>query len=209
MAATQRPWSGAAYAGPSGPAGWRSIPLWYLVGTEDRAVPPAGQRFMAERANATIEEVPASHASMVSQPEAVTRLILTPSRRHPRISSYGSRQGGVRLTAAGLERAGRAALVVGASFSHHAQGGGIWPDGSWHARPQPYAPHQPSRLLSRPRPATFMHGRLRWLCRLRLVFSRYATVSTVPVSREGQSAWPGISGGMTHSCPAPRFTRLG
>jgi pimeloyl-ACP methyl ester carboxylesterase len=61
----------------SGPPGWRSIPSWYLVGTEDRAIPPAGQRFMAERANATIEEVPASHASMVSQPEAVTRLILS------------------------------------------------------------------------------------------------------------------------------------
>jgi len=77
MAATQRPWSGAGYAGPSGPPGWRSIPSWYLVGTEDRAIPPAGQRFMAERANAQIEEVAASHASMVSQPEAVTRLILS------------------------------------------------------------------------------------------------------------------------------------
>jgi hypothetical protein len=29
MAATQRPWSGAGYATPSGPAGWRSIPSWY------------------------------------------------------------------------------------------------------------------------------------------------------------------------------------
>jgi pimeloyl-ACP methyl ester carboxylesterase len=77
MAATQRPWSGAGYATPSGPPGWRSIPSWYLVGTEDRAIPPAGQRFMAERANARIEEVAASHASMVSQPEAVTRLILS------------------------------------------------------------------------------------------------------------------------------------
>ena len=77
MAATQRPWSGAGYAGPSGPPGWRSIPSWYLVGTEDRAIPPAGQRFMAERGNAQIEEVAASHASMVSQPEAVTRLILS------------------------------------------------------------------------------------------------------------------------------------
>jgi pimeloyl-ACP methyl ester carboxylesterase len=76
MAATQRPWSGAGYAGPSGPPGWRSIPSWYLVGTEDRAIPPAGQRFMAERGTARIEEVAASHASMVSQPEAVTRLIL-------------------------------------------------------------------------------------------------------------------------------------
>jgi pimeloyl-ACP methyl ester carboxylesterase len=77
MAATQRPWSGAAYATPSGPPGWRSIPSWYLLGTEDRAIPPAGQRFMAERGNARIEEVAASHASMVSQPEAVTRLILS------------------------------------------------------------------------------------------------------------------------------------
>jgi hypothetical protein len=77
MAATQRPWSGAGYATPSGPPAWRSIPSWYLVGTEDRAIPPAGQRFMAERGNARIEEVAASHASMVSQPEAVTRLILS------------------------------------------------------------------------------------------------------------------------------------
>ena len=59
-----------------GPAGWRSIPSWYLVGTQDRAIPPAGQRFLAERGNAQIEEVAASHASMVSQPEAVTQLIL-------------------------------------------------------------------------------------------------------------------------------------
>jgi pimeloyl-ACP methyl ester carboxylesterase len=77
MAATQRPWSGAAYATPSGPAGWRSIPSWYLLGTQDRAIPPAGQRFMAERGNARIEEVAASHASMVSQPQAVTQLILS------------------------------------------------------------------------------------------------------------------------------------
>ena len=77
MAATQRPWSGAAAASPSGPPGWRSIPSWYLLGTEDRAIPPAGQRFMAERGNARIEEVASSHASMVSHPEAVTRLILS------------------------------------------------------------------------------------------------------------------------------------
>jgi pimeloyl-ACP methyl ester carboxylesterase len=77
MAATQRPWSGAAAATPSGPPAWRSIPSWYLLGTEDRAIPPAGQRFMAERADARIEEVAASHASMVSQPEVATRLILS------------------------------------------------------------------------------------------------------------------------------------
>jgi hypothetical protein len=32
---------------------------------------------MAERAKASIVELPASHASMVSQPDAVTELILT------------------------------------------------------------------------------------------------------------------------------------
>jgi hypothetical protein len=32
---------------------------------------------MAERATAQIEEVPALHASMVSQPAAATRLVLT------------------------------------------------------------------------------------------------------------------------------------
>ncbi len=67
---------GAAGTAPSGPPAWRSIPSWYLLGTEERAIPPAGQRFMAERAKAQIEEVAASHASMVSQPDAVTRLIL-------------------------------------------------------------------------------------------------------------------------------------
>ena len=50
----------------------------------------------------------------------------------------------------------------------------------WHARPQPQALRQPTRLQSRPRPATFLHGRLRWLHRLPLVVSRHATVSTVP-----------------------------
>lgn len=68
---------GAAGATPSGPPAWRSIPSWYLLGTDDKAIPPATQRFMAERANSRIEEVAASHVSYVSQPEVATRLILT------------------------------------------------------------------------------------------------------------------------------------
>jgi pimeloyl-ACP methyl ester carboxylesterase len=76
MAATQRPWNGAAFGAPSGPPAWKTLPCWYLLGTEDKAIPPATQRFMAERANATIVEVAASHASMVSQPEAATQLVL-------------------------------------------------------------------------------------------------------------------------------------
>jgi pimeloyl-ACP methyl ester carboxylesterase len=77
MAAAQRPYAVSAFAGtPSGPLAWKTLPCWYLLGTEDKAIPPALQRFMAERANATIVEVPASHVSFVSQPEAATQLIL-------------------------------------------------------------------------------------------------------------------------------------
>jgi pimeloyl-ACP methyl ester carboxylesterase len=76
MSATQRPWTAAAFGEPSGPPAWKTIPCWYLLCTEDKAIPAALQRFMAERANARIQEVPASHASMVSQPEAATQIIL-------------------------------------------------------------------------------------------------------------------------------------
>ena len=77
MAATQRPYAVAAFeATPSAPPAWNTLPCWYLLGTEDKAIPPELQRYMAERANATIVEVPASHVSFVSQPEAATQLIV-------------------------------------------------------------------------------------------------------------------------------------
>ena len=80
MAVAQRPFTEAAFGAPSGPIAWKSVPSWYLLGAEDKAIPPATQRFMAERAGATIEDIPASHASMVSQPERATELILTAVR---------------------------------------------------------------------------------------------------------------------------------
>ena len=47
-----------------------------MIGTEDRIIPPATQRRMAERAGATITEVAASHVSMVSHPEVAIAAIL-------------------------------------------------------------------------------------------------------------------------------------
>jgi pimeloyl-ACP methyl ester carboxylesterase len=76
MAAAQRPYAAAAFAAaPSDPPAWKTLPCWYLLGTEDKAISLTLQRFMAERANATIVEVPASHVSFVSQSEAATQLI--------------------------------------------------------------------------------------------------------------------------------------
>ncbi len=52
MFATQRPFSEEAFGSPSGAPAWESIPSWYLVTSQDRAIPPVTQRFMAERAGA-------------------------------------------------------------------------------------------------------------------------------------------------------------
>ena len=50
MAAAQRPYAAAAFAAtPSAAPAWKTVPCWYLLGTEDKAIPPALQRFMAER----------------------------------------------------------------------------------------------------------------------------------------------------------------
>jgi pimeloyl-ACP methyl ester carboxylesterase len=76
MAAAQRPFTAAAFGAPSGSPAWKTLPCWYLLGTEDKAIPPDLQRFMAERADATIVEVQASHVSFVSQSDAATQLIV-------------------------------------------------------------------------------------------------------------------------------------
>jgi pimeloyl-ACP methyl ester carboxylesterase len=47
-----------------------------MVATEDHAIPPATERFMAQRAHADTVEVKSSHVPMISQPDAVTHLIL-------------------------------------------------------------------------------------------------------------------------------------
>jgi pimeloyl-ACP methyl ester carboxylesterase len=76
MHATQRPFSEAAFGSPSGTPAWKTIPSWYLVASEDRAIPPATQRYMAERAGADTSEVSASHVPQISQPDATVDVIL-------------------------------------------------------------------------------------------------------------------------------------
>jgi pimeloyl-ACP methyl ester carboxylesterase len=75
IAASQRPVAPAALGEPAQAAAWKTLPSWYLVGTADMAIPPATQRFMANRAGSTVVEVNASHASFISAPGAVVNLI--------------------------------------------------------------------------------------------------------------------------------------
>jgi pimeloyl-ACP methyl ester carboxylesterase len=76
IVASQRPITLAANTTPSGPAAWKTLPSWVVVGTEDRVIPPDTQRHMASRAGATTTEVAGSHVSMVSHPEATIEAIL-------------------------------------------------------------------------------------------------------------------------------------
>jgi pimeloyl-ACP methyl ester carboxylesterase len=75
LEATQGPAVFSALTAPSGPPAWKTIPSWDLVGTIDNAIPSSIQLFMANRAHAHITEVKAGHLSMISQPDAVTRVI--------------------------------------------------------------------------------------------------------------------------------------
>jgi pimeloyl-ACP methyl ester carboxylesterase len=76
MAASQRPGDSTTLQEPSGPPAWTTIPSWYLVATEDHLIPPATQRFMAERAGATTIEVRSSHVAMISHVRETTKLII-------------------------------------------------------------------------------------------------------------------------------------
>jgi pimeloyl-ACP methyl ester carboxylesterase len=75
MADSQVPWGVGALSGSISEPAWKSKPSWYLVATDDKMIPPLAQRFMSERAGATVVEVAGSHAIYVSQPNAVASLI--------------------------------------------------------------------------------------------------------------------------------------
>ena len=76
IAATQRPLSELAFSEASGPPAWKHLPSWAVVATGDKAAGADVTRSMAERAGAKITEVEGSHVIMISQPEAVTAVIL-------------------------------------------------------------------------------------------------------------------------------------
>ena len=74
--AVQEPFHKALLTGKTTHAAWRSKPSYYAVSTEDRTINPDLQRFMAKRMGAKTIEVQASHLSLISRPEDITRLIL-------------------------------------------------------------------------------------------------------------------------------------
>jgi pimeloyl-ACP methyl ester carboxylesterase len=73
--AVQQGLSMSTFEDVMGVPAWKSHPSWYLVATNDEAIPPDAERMFAQRMGATTVEVPSSHLAMVSHPAEVVKLI--------------------------------------------------------------------------------------------------------------------------------------
>jgi pimeloyl-ACP methyl ester carboxylesterase len=74
---SQRPIAASALEDKTGHPAWKDLPSWAAVGTQDKAAGADVVRSMAQRAGAEITEIEGSHVIMISQPDAVTNVILT------------------------------------------------------------------------------------------------------------------------------------
>ncbi|MFG1807547.1 alpha/beta fold hydrolase [Streptomyces sp. NPDC049040] len=77
LAAGQRPFAASTLTEPSGVPAWKTIPSWALIGTADKVIPPAEQKIMTARAGSHTVSVNAPHLSMVSNPDAVTDVVIS------------------------------------------------------------------------------------------------------------------------------------
>jgi hypothetical protein len=59
-----------------GTPAWKAKPSWYIVGKNDKAVPPDLERFVAKCMGAHTIELDSSHCPMLSRPHAVVEMIL-------------------------------------------------------------------------------------------------------------------------------------
>jgi pimeloyl-ACP methyl ester carboxylesterase len=75
MYAVQQGLSMSTFEDVMGVPAWKSLPTWYLVATQDEALPPDAERLFAKRMGATTIEVAAGHLAMASHPAEVVRLI--------------------------------------------------------------------------------------------------------------------------------------
>ena len=76
MYAVQQPLHTSALGDVMGVPAWKALPSWYLVATDDEAIPPDAERQFAARMGADTIEVSSSHVAMVSHPDqAVERIV--------------------------------------------------------------------------------------------------------------------------------------
>jgi pimeloyl-ACP methyl ester carboxylesterase len=76
VAATQKPLASAAFDQTNPGAGWKTIPSWFIIAKNDKAINPDAERFYAKRANGTTTEVASSHVVFLSHPDTVVSVIV-------------------------------------------------------------------------------------------------------------------------------------
>jgi len=75
IAAEQRPIAFSTFSEQASAPAYASLPSWYVVGTQDHAIPEATQVAMATAAHSKITYVNSSHVSLISHPGLVTSVI--------------------------------------------------------------------------------------------------------------------------------------
>jgi pimeloyl-ACP methyl ester carboxylesterase len=75
LAATQKPLAARIFGETLKAAAWKTIPSWYVVSTQDNAINPDLERFMAKRMGAKTKEIKASHVSFISNPSEIAKVI--------------------------------------------------------------------------------------------------------------------------------------
>jgi len=76
MARAQRPLEASVLQEPTHNPAWKTIPSWFIVAKNDKAINPDAERFYAKRANAKTTEVASSHVVFLSHPDTVVSVIL-------------------------------------------------------------------------------------------------------------------------------------
>src|SRR3984893_4396838 len=74
--AVQQPFKKSLTTEKTTNAAWHTKPSFYAVSTQDRTINPDLERFMAKRMGAKTIEINASHLALISQPDAITNLIM-------------------------------------------------------------------------------------------------------------------------------------
>ena len=81
MFASQGAFYAKGFGTPITKAAWRDKPAYGIVATEDKSIAPSIERAMYKRSNTKITEIKGSHVVFISQPEAVSKVIIAASKK--------------------------------------------------------------------------------------------------------------------------------
>jgi pimeloyl-ACP methyl ester carboxylesterase len=76
LSATQRPIAVACIQERSPKPAWTHRPSWYLIAEEDRMIPVATQRYLAQRMDARVRSERIDHTPLITAPDVVIEVIL-------------------------------------------------------------------------------------------------------------------------------------